>query len=597
MVRRFRNKVRISEVQEEFDKLCSRIDNLNQIITDVQGFGDDFDYSTGSSQLSPSGYTLTVGGLKTALNGADGKVVGAKAFRLNSNQIKMTTGMLVTKDGAYKLPDSVLTVPNDKRTLYYNTTTKQYQWTGTGTESVVVERTKHIGSEMVPVDGGFGNGYYYLPVYDDHIEDRDTTFTDNTVSPYWNYAAGFYKYDEADVTARMTSTSVPLPIGKYAHTLCNLKSGGSVNWEMNAASGQACSGMIMGYLDGEGIFTPKIYICCETSSIYFKLLIGLQPQLRKLSNAIEMTFGDISRSISSQLRLGPRGSTYVGFQNNGSNTRIECISYSATHDNSDYLGTLTIPNNIEDYNINCVIYQGKVSATPSSGVAPTTASECYLQSDYSVHSDATQASLANLNVTGQDLTYYETIEVPSDTAAYRVCDINMNRDSIYVSDHLGIQCENIYGTYKIQSESRQYSGDWKYNANGRSELVAGHWHWGQIGNGFIGYEAANNSSAPKFIVPLEPDEMDDGLRYEAYFSDKRISYNKCRPRGADNWYAVANFFYLPKGAPCPFNYKMQQGDNTWNPAYYNVRTTVPAECSSQKSYNVKISKTLKQKTS
>ena len=72
MVKQFKGEVKISDVQTEFDTLVNRINKMvdayngtNQVITNI-------DYTKGGSNLAPSGYTLTVGGIKQALKSLDG---------------------------------------------------------------------------------------------------------------------------------------------------------------------------------------------------------------------------------------------------------------------------------------------------------------------------------------------------------------------------------------------------------------------------------------------------------------------------------------------------------------------------------------------
>lgn len=122
MVRQFKNRVRIADVQAEFDNLCERIDNLNQRIQDVTDIGEEYDYSVGSDQLASAGYTLTVGGLKKALAAFDGMVIGAKAFRVNSNTVRLTAGLLITSQGCFNIPSGAITIPPTVYSIYFDTT-------------------------------------------------------------------------------------------------------------------------------------------------------------------------------------------------------------------------------------------------------------------------------------------------------------------------------------------------------------------------------------------------------------------------------------------------------------------------------------------
>ena len=128
MVKQFKGEVKISDVQTEFDTLVNRINKMvdayngtNQVITNI-------DYTKGGSNLAPSGYTLTVGGIKQALKSLDGHVVGGKCFYNTANTVKMSDGLLFTKGGVFRLPDSILTRPSNGNSIWFDTNKEEYVW-------------------------------------------------------------------------------------------------------------------------------------------------------------------------------------------------------------------------------------------------------------------------------------------------------------------------------------------------------------------------------------------------------------------------------------------------------------------------------------
>lgn len=127
VIKLFKGQVKIADVQAAFDEI---VDKVNAMITNYNNLSyvQDIDYSVGGYTLAPYGYTLTVGGMKQFMESCDGSVIGAKPFKVSSSKLKMTTGLLVTEHGIYRLPDSVLAIPTDKqyRTIYYNTSTGEY---------------------------------------------------------------------------------------------------------------------------------------------------------------------------------------------------------------------------------------------------------------------------------------------------------------------------------------------------------------------------------------------------------------------------------------------------------------------------------------
>lgn len=129
----FKGQVKISDVQEAFNEIVNRTNEMLEFYNSSEGV-KDIDYTKGSPTLAPSGYTLTVGGLKQAMKLADKCVVGAKPIKIGKNQVKLTSGILVTKDKICRLKDEILNKPAGNfnlRTLYYNPITETYQWEDT----------------------------------------------------------------------------------------------------------------------------------------------------------------------------------------------------------------------------------------------------------------------------------------------------------------------------------------------------------------------------------------------------------------------------------------------------------------------------------
>lgn len=154
MVKQFKGEVKISDVQTEFDTLVNRINKMvdayngtNQVITNI-------DYTKGGSNLAPSGYTLTVGGIKQALKSLDGHVVGGKCFYNTANTVKMSDGLLFTKGGVFRLPDSILTRPSNGNSIWFDTNKGEYVW-GQKRVSGKQTLTEEGATEIVK----FGDGY------------------------------------------------------------------------------------------------------------------------------------------------------------------------------------------------------------------------------------------------------------------------------------------------------------------------------------------------------------------------------------------------------------------------------------------------------
>lgn len=117
MVKNFSGQVKIEDVQAEFDALVSRINTMVDSYN-KSGTIKDHDYSVGGSTLAPSGYTLTIGGIKQVLQNYDGCVFGCKPFKVSENSVKVTDGILITDTECFKINGKTLSGQGD--TIYYD---------------------------------------------------------------------------------------------------------------------------------------------------------------------------------------------------------------------------------------------------------------------------------------------------------------------------------------------------------------------------------------------------------------------------------------------------------------------------------------------
>lgn len=128
MVFYFKGQVKIADVQRELDALVTSINELINAYN-ASKFVEDMDYSNGSNSLAPSGYTLTVGGLKTILAAYVNKTLGFKVFYrgiLNSNpEYIVSDGIIFTTSDTIRVPMKL--IAGQGKYLYYNTTTSAYE--------------------------------------------------------------------------------------------------------------------------------------------------------------------------------------------------------------------------------------------------------------------------------------------------------------------------------------------------------------------------------------------------------------------------------------------------------------------------------------
>lgn len=123
---KFHGQVRIADVQEAFDEIIKRVNYMVDAYNNNESNIEKVDYTRGAKSLAPAGYSLSVGGLKKVLEAYDGVVIGCKAIRISSTQVKMTAGMLITKDRGIQLPDDTVAVGSSTKTIYFDKSNHSY---------------------------------------------------------------------------------------------------------------------------------------------------------------------------------------------------------------------------------------------------------------------------------------------------------------------------------------------------------------------------------------------------------------------------------------------------------------------------------------
>lgn len=223
MVKQFKGEVKISDVQAEFDALVGRINKMvdayngtNQVITNI-------DYTKGGSNLAPSGYTLTVGGLKQALKSLDGHVVGGKCFYNTATTVKMSDGLLFTKGGVFRLPDSILDRPSNGNSIWYDTNAQKYVWGQkriSGKQSLLEDGA----TSLVSSGDGYKNSSY-----------EDVDGLDQPTGTFEEEKIGYYplstSYGNPNTTLKQSGVSVVQDVGGVGSESSERQFLKSVKWE------------------------------------------------------------------------------------------------------------------------------------------------------------------------------------------------------------------------------------------------------------------------------------------------------------------------------------------------------------------------------
>ena len=329
MVKQFKGEVKISDVQAEFDALVGRINKMvdayngtNQVITNI-------DYTKGGSNLAPSGYTLTVGGIKQALKSLDGHVVGGKCFYNTATTVKMSDGLLFTKGGVFRLPDSILDRPSNGNSIWYDTNTQKYVWGQkriSGKQSLLEDGA----TSLVSSGDGYKNSSY------EDINDTSTRIvieegvSNNTYDQ--NYGTPSIKIKQHGISVTETVDSVNkvlksvkwenFDLKKFPHKSIPLESttvefdimrSGTLTESENSwsYSGSVNNYAILGYYQ-DNTFTP--YICLSTyygGSYYPYSPCGCTPNVKDVSlgnvdklynNAIPLDTGSVPLDTATSAR-------------------------------------------------------------------------------------------------------------------------------------------------------------------------------------------------------------------------------------------------------------------------------------------------------
>ncbi len=560
MVKKFRGKVKIADVQNEFDKLVDKINSLNARINQVSTDKENIDWRYGSETLSPINYTLTIGGLKQALNNFDGAVYGARAFKTDNTHFKMTDGLLISKYGAFRLPDSILTIPTSKRLLYYNVLSGEYQWTNAGEGEIEIPIEKTITDKTCLAPSSYHPDCFVYKTETSGYSDYDNI---NSYTP----SVTFLKTKNLEPISGNNLTYDPeypdrvrLNIGDYKYLAFHRLSLNDKITMQYRGSVVGANNLILGTLtDDAAYFKPKIYL-----RLWYYAVGGLKMavEVHGLNTDIALTHQTITDSTTDT-----NGECIVADDNDTSNIfyvdwpdETPCDAFEFLFEKDSLTNALrltvnlvnkesgvfstgftTITKNVEDFNINCCIFNNKRDGS--------------YQDDYLNYDDETNAHLIDRNLNkvfkystsetiylDSDYRYTEWIKEPVTDGIYKICTISPQRDSLYLNDIQGLQIENIYGTYEVAVQNRVIHPLVNYGSYDRSMA-----------------EAVNNSSSPKFVCGLE----DDGeavnandLHYSAcYFKGQLlVSYNyQPYSRTQQAWYPM-NYLYLPKGAANPFTY-------------------------------------------
>lgn len=145
-IKDFRGQVKVSDVQNAFDEIVNRI---NSKVDVYNSFFDlqDYDLTKGSPLLGASGYTLSVGGLKSVLNSYANTVIGCRTFRIDDETLLVSDGFCITPDRVYRINSQIMggasapDVRPEASESYYG-----YLWgkQNTPPQPIITQKNEHI---------------------------------------------------------------------------------------------------------------------------------------------------------------------------------------------------------------------------------------------------------------------------------------------------------------------------------------------------------------------------------------------------------------------------------------------------------------------
>lgn len=602
MVKDFKGQVKVADVQAAFDEIVGKVNSLVSSYN-FQGSVEDIDYTIGGANLAPSGYTLSVGGMKQFLKACEGCVVGGKPFKLDDNHIKMSTGLVVSLAGIQKLPDTVLEVKGT--TLWWDSYNKQYAWTGT-----------------VP-----RNEYFYFAQEDDtwytYLKKGTYTVT------YRNQETGEYEPKQivlnedlrfpsttediyANIITPESSGEVPITVLRNGAiqdsntdvVMGSLTRANSMNYAGNNFSSivRTARSIIITPQDiPEGLTDEEL---SYTFRVPYKQLANwaVTGQYLHFNIKVTRTNNDESEEVLAiqECRYNVPDEIHEAIATFRNTIKLdkpleygETIEISISDIDSDFRGQASVPSRFygiwgyesgsNETSMDVYIHSNKnVSFSKKINliVEPFGTEFMYLLDSvegwYDNYSDLGYFTWDTNVYTDRPVSWEyvnDTSTMPDSEeiseGMYRICDINMNSSSKFVGTAVNIAAENINGKFNIISQDRDYTTSRNYirvQRNGKTNC----------------YNALDTSKDAKFVSALTADvSSDNSGGNDVYLFGTHVAHVGYQGSGRGEYYFPMTYLFIPKGVENPYTY------------YDSWRDTTNPNASCQKVLNVKIDKEIK----
>lgn len=128
----FKGQVKVANIQNAFNELIARINNIVDVYNETDTFLEEQDYSKGGDSLGAAGYTLTVGGIKQVLQAYAGTLIGCRAFRIDPTHVIVTDGVYFKTNKVIRINSQILT--GEGTAIYIDNSTDEIGLTTEGDE-------------------------------------------------------------------------------------------------------------------------------------------------------------------------------------------------------------------------------------------------------------------------------------------------------------------------------------------------------------------------------------------------------------------------------------------------------------------------------
>ena len=336
----------------------------------------------------------------------------------------------------------------------------------------------------------------------------------------------------------------------YAHVSGNLTGNDTLILKLKDSGAAYRNGVLLGtYNPDLGIYEPKLDITfCIRDWYYWSVNIqGCQKFGIHENGTPYYLFSPIGSCIAGK-EENPKF-VHIKFKRNELGLRVAEVGFVDSEGVTLSTRDIQIPLDIDSYNINTLIprtwyMDDAINTADGNPVEDRNLKAVWYKDDCMIRrNDNTEIGLSTES---QTISVNKVEVIESDTAAYKICDINPNAETKLISNIKGVQNEKVNGTFKITSQSRY------------AKPVCG----GNYSSGGFRGETPDTSSAPLFIWGQEAVAREGEKTAMTYLFGRLVQWNKQSGHRNLDWWSPLNILFVPKGVANPYTYSDTFSDFT-----------------------------------